>query len=110
MSERHLWGGVPRWLTVVRTRPFVGAGGLRMTGMVGFGHADLQDSVEPAVQRPAVEARGLFRTFERESAPVRALRGAALEIQLGELVALMGPSGCGKSTLLNMIAGLDRPD
>jgi len=78
--------------------------------MVGFGHADLQDSVGPAVQRPAVEARGLFRTFERESAPVRALRGADLEIQLGELVALMGPSGCGKSTLLNVIAGLDLPD
>lgn len=29
-----------------------------------------------------------------------------MEVNQGELVALMGPSGCGKSTLLNIIGGL----
>jgi putative ABC transport system ATP-binding protein len=57
-----------------------------------------------------VEARQVFRTFEQDTAPVRALRGADLDIGGGEFVAVMGPSGCGKSTLLNIIAGLDVPD
>jgi putative ABC transport system ATP-binding protein len=58
----------------------------------------------------AIEVRGVYRTFEADTAPVRALRGADLTVQHGEFVAVMGPSGCGKSTLLNLIAGLDAPD
>jgi putative ABC transport system ATP-binding protein len=58
----------------------------------------------------AVEVRAAYRTFEQDTAPVRALRGADLVVRHGEFVAVMGPSGCGKSTLLNVIAGLEVPD
>ena len=57
-----------------------------------------------------VRVRGAYRTFERDTAPVRALRGADLDVGHGEFVAVMGPSGCGKSTLLNILGCLDRPD
>ena len=57
-----------------------------------------------------VDVRAVYKTYDREGAPVRALRGTTLTLGEGEFLAVMGPSGCGKSTLLNMIAGLDTPD
>ena len=57
-----------------------------------------------------IEVSDVYRTFEQELAPVRALRGADLVLERGDFVAVMGPSGCGKSTMLNIIAGLDKPD
>ncbi|WP_265523068.1 ABC transporter ATP-binding protein [Oerskovia flava] len=58
---------------------------------------------------PAVEARGVSRTFDSRSGEVVALTGVDLTVRAGEFVALIGPSGCGKSTLLRLIADLDQP-
>jgi len=39
-----------------------------------------------------------------------ALRGASLEVDRGEILAVMGPSGSGKSTLMHCLAGIFTPD
>lgn len=56
---------------------------------------------------PAVQIQDVFKTYP---GGIEAVKGVNLDVQPGEMLAIMGKSGSGKSTLMNLIGTLDKPD
>ena len=53
-----------------------------------------------------IQLHGITKSF----GSLQVLRGIDLQVNRGEVVAIVGPSGAGKTTLLQIMATLDRPD
>ncbi len=57
---------------------------------------------------PAVQARGLRRTYGHGPSAYEAVRGVDLDVPAGSITALLGTNGAGKTSTLEVIEGLAR--
>ena len=58
---------------------------------------------------PIIQVQGLEKTYSTARGPLTLFQGLNLEVQPGEMVAIVGQSGAGKSTLLHILGALDAP-
>jgi NitT/TauT family transport system ATP-binding protein len=61
--------------------------------------------------QPLIRFRDVSKVFRRADGrgDLAAVDGLSLEVDEGEIVAVLGKTGCGKSTMFNLIAGLIEP-
>jgi lipoprotein-releasing system ATP-binding protein len=66
-------------------------------------------SAGPKVPGPIVQVQNLEKTYRTARGALTLFRDLNLEVEAGELVAIVGQSGAGKSTLLHILGALDAP-
>lgn len=68
-----------------------------------------ENIIPPDYEKNMIRCENLVKIYKTDEIEVVALQGLDLDVERGELMAIVGNSGSGKSTLLNMLGGLDKP-
>src|ERR1700735_2285032 len=63
-------------------------------------------TLSTTVAPPLLRMEGIVKSFPG----VKALRGVSLELQAGQVMAIVGENGAGKSSLIKTLSGADEPD
>jgi lipoprotein-releasing system ATP-binding protein len=62
-----------------------------------------------SAKTPIIQVRNLEKTYTTARGSITLFQGLSLDVQAGEMVAIVGQSGAGKSTLLHILGALDAP-
>jgi len=63
----------------------------------------------PGSQAPIIQVTDLQKSYKTARGELNLFHGLNLQVERGEMVAIVGQSGAGKSTLLHMLGALDAP-
>ncbi len=69
-----------------------------------------QQNQEAGSNSIILSARNIHKTFVDGEREVSVLRGVSIDVEKGDMIAILGTSGSGKSSLLHILGGLDTPD
>src|SRR5208282_2234102 len=61
------------------------------------------------IQSPIIQVSDLQKSYKTARGPLNLFHGLNLQVNAGEMVAIVGQSGAGKSTLLHILGALDAP-
>lgn len=56
-----------------------------------------------------IEASDIWKTYPSGSKKLDILKGVSIQIETGQITAILGPSGAGKTTLMHILSGLEQP-
>jgi lipoprotein-releasing system ATP-binding protein len=82
----------------------------RGTNLRAQPHLDFTNNSSSATASPPlIQVRDLSKTYRTARGDLTLFQSLNLEVQTGEMVAIVGQSGAGKSTLLHILGALDVP-